>query len=220
MRHQSGKKRCFLSVLALCLLLSACGAAEMDAPAEVRADLRVNGGLSDTGYVLLENGAPRAVSEDELPALEEVSLAGTPGSSVKLSGGAVFAPSRITLGFDEGRRVSALYRDAAALGAETSLVYDAAVSSGPALSRRAERELLAWLEEEYGLSAQGRSAVSDGPFLAAADGAGDVSAVFAPRIYIVEGFITQDGADVPVQVRLPCVNILGCMDGLYSLGRG
>jgi len=192
----------------------------MDAPAEVRADLRVDGGLSGTGYVLLENGAPRAVSEDELLALEQVSLAGAPVSSVQLSGGAVFAPGRITLGFDEGRRVSACYRDAAALGAEVSLTYDAAVSSEPALSRRGEQELLTWLEEEYGLSTQGRSAVSDGPFLAVADGTGDAAAVFAPRVYIVEGFITQDGADVPVQVRFPCVNILGCMDGLYSLDRG
>lgn len=106
------------------------------------------------------------------------------------------------------------------MGAEVSLTYDAAVSSGPALSRRAEQELLTWLEEEYGLSTQGRSAVSDGPFLAVADGTGDAAAVFAPRVYIVEGFITQDGADVPVQVRFPCVNILGCMDGLYSLDRG
>lgn len=78
MRCRRRKHTVLLPALALCLILSACGASGMDAPAEVRADLRVDGGLSGTGYVLLENGAPRAVSEDELLALEQVSLAGAP----------------------------------------------------------------------------------------------------------------------------------------------
>ncbi len=214
-----GRKICAGSIAIMCMaiIIISCRNVPEDM---VNENIYLEIVPSSSNSVILDHGVQYDISKQEESRLLDSNekLVQKEIAPLKLSNGMDFSLDSASLTFDQGSRVSAIYNGADSIGADDgfSVTYEAYVICEKDFENKIERELLSFLADQYDLSNSGISAVSDQAFLYT--GKGNYQAmIFNPRIYVFQGKINCGSEKYSVEIHFPCVNVLGCLDGLYSI---
>lgn len=205
------------TVFSLGMLLFGCSEASEDTDI---SSVCLNFELAETSDVMLDHGVQYNVSEPERERLlgREETLIRQEKETLSLKKQMEFVIDSVDLTYAEGKRVSAIYEGADSLGTDGdfSPVFNAEVMCEKNIGEENEDKILSYLHEEYGYAYSGVIAQSESAFLPV-DGAGYQAVLFYPRVYTISGLIKDESTAYSIEICFPCVNTLGCVDGLYSV---
>ena len=206
------------SICAVCLLSLISCSAQGDGEGN-EAVLPIEGTVYSTPYLCYSRGAVISIGEEEFSAL----LSGSEPLERKevpeevLPSGMTFTVTSATLEVGEPSRVSAVFSGAVSIGAMAVTPCDAVVKEDGMLSRKERVTLRNAVAEIYGFETEGSSAITDGPWFPVADSERYSAVIFYPYTYVVRGQLLTESGVKELELRYPCVNPVGALDGLYAV---
>lgn len=169
---------------------------------------------SQTSALIVNNGLAQALEASEAQQLVKDQLYSSMQQiSWEMGDGYVMQIDEICMKYAQGHRVSGITEYAKLLGAGITICYDAYVSGDE--GDYDEELLLEMISDRMGLFQKGWSAITEDAcfFLERGDQYGTV--LFYPKVYTINGTLSNGDLCTEVEVTYPCVNSFGFLDGIY-----
>lgn len=128
-----------------------------------------------------------------------------------------FTVTDVRCEYADGQRVTPFAYEPCALGAGISVCCQSFLVSPDNWSDKQCAQLLKELASEFELEQTGWSAVTDSACFRIADTNGCMAIEFQPKYYVISGSKTDGSTSSEFEAWFPCVNHLGCVDGLYTV---
>lgn len=161
--------------------------------------LRLDGGIVYLPGVLIEESEAR----DPWPFTSEPN--------------ADFTVTDVRCEYADGQRVTVFAYEPVALGVGISVCCQSFLTAPDGWSDKQCAQLLKELASEFELERTGWSAVTDSDCFRIEDANGCMAIEFQPKYYVISGSKTDGTTSSEFEAWFPCVNSLGCVDGLYAV---
>ena len=125
--------------------------------------------------------------------------------------------NKITQRFDEPIRVSPIYKNAASIGANSSVEAYSKVECDIKTTEQKKTQIIEALEKNFGLCCTGESKISGDTLFQTDEKDLYYAVVFYPEIYELKGIYSDNGMEAERSIVVTCCLDDSTLDGIYSV---